>query len=397
MASHHIQKDLTKACAEEVMTVIMDEIHGRKFSVLIDESRDVSKKDKMAMILRFVSDEGKVLESHKLSISMLRGQGYDEAYNMRGEFNVVVTVSTSTPAIADFFNYVPLIVNNVGASCMRKDALLAKHHDILLEKVENVNLEASLDVLEETNNFLDKEINARGISYPLVYRLIELTLIEDKRTGMHRSYPLVYRLIELTLILPVATASIERVYSAMSIIKTDLRNKMGDEWLNDLMICYTEKEIFRSISNEKIMKRFEEMKERRMLIPEKIVSGVLTYSAPLNIFPTSATASKGRGPASSRRTRPRPSRGGPTPASATDGDCVVMYNPREFQLAGIKAKTNSLGFSMAVDAHKTFFIPISALLLDHIGRGSCCCWPAAAAAQAGSAVAEAAASPPLRR
>jgi len=95
---------------------------------------------------------------------------------------------------------------------------------------------------------------------------------------MHRSYPLVYRLIELTLILPVATASVERVFSAMSIIKTDLRNKMGDEWLNDLMICYTEKEIFRSISNEKIMKRFEEMKERRMLIPQKIVVCFITIS-----------------------------------------------------------------------------------------------------------------------
>ena len=103
-----------------------------------------------------------MLSSHNLSISMLRGQGYDGAYNMRGEFNgvhklirdenpyafyvhcfaqqlqlVVVTVSTSSADIADFVNYVPLIVNSVGASCMRKDALLAKHHDVLLQKIEN--------------------------------------------------------------------------------------------------------------------------------------------------------------------------------------------------------------------------------------------------------------------
>jgi hypothetical protein len=50
---------------------------------------------------------------------------------------VIVTVATSTPAIADFFNYVSLIVNTVGASCMRKDALLAKHHDVLLERLES--------------------------------------------------------------------------------------------------------------------------------------------------------------------------------------------------------------------------------------------------------------------
>jgi len=30
-----------------------------------------------------------MLSSHKLSISMLRGQGYDGASNMRGEFNGV--------------------------------------------------------------------------------------------------------------------------------------------------------------------------------------------------------------------------------------------------------------------------------------------------------------------
>ncbi|CAD6220837.1 unnamed protein product [Miscanthus lutarioriparius] len=160
---------------------------GRKFSVLIDESRDVSIKEQMAVILRFVNDEGKVVErflrlqhvqscttialketlvsmlsSHNLSISMLRGQGYDGASNMRGEFNgvqklirdenpyafyvhcfahqlqlVVVTVLTSSADIADFFNYISLIINNVGASCMRKDALLTKHHDVLLEKIEN--------------------------------------------------------------------------------------------------------------------------------------------------------------------------------------------------------------------------------------------------------------------
>jgi hypothetical protein len=54
MLSPSIQKDLAKACAEEVTAVIMDEIRGRKFSVLIDESRDVSIKEQMAVIIRLV-------------------------------------------------------------------------------------------------------------------------------------------------------------------------------------------------------------------------------------------------------------------------------------------------------------------------------------------------------
>ena len=88
------------------------------------------------------------------------------------------------------------------------------------------------------------------------------------------------------MILPVTTASVERIFSAMSIIKIDLCNKMGDEWLNDLMICYTEKEIFRNISNEKIIKRFEEMKERRMLVPKKnmVVCFILPLFDNLNSF-----------------------------------------------------------------------------------------------------------------
>jgi hypothetical protein len=86
------------------------------------------------------------------------------------------------------------------------------------------------------------------------------------KTKMNTSYGLVYRLIELTLILPVATASVERIFSAMSFVKTNLRNKMGDEWLNDLMICYIEKEIFRSIKNDKIIKQFEDMKTWGMLV-----------------------------------------------------------------------------------------------------------------------------------
>jgi len=54
MISPDIQKDLAKACAEEVTAVSMEEIQGRKFSVLIDESRDVSIKEQMAVILRLV-------------------------------------------------------------------------------------------------------------------------------------------------------------------------------------------------------------------------------------------------------------------------------------------------------------------------------------------------------
>ena len=43
-----------------------------------------------------------------------------------------------------------------------------------------------------------------------------------KETMKDRVFPMVYRLVELTLLLPVATTSVERIFSAMKAVKTDL-------------------------------------------------------------------------------------------------------------------------------------------------------------------------------
>jgi hypothetical protein len=51
------------------------------------------------------------------------------------------------------------------------------------------------------------------------------------------------RLIRLVLTLPVSTATTERAFSAMKLVKTRLRNKMEDGFLRDCLIIYIEKEI----------------------------------------------------------------------------------------------------------------------------------------------------------
>ena len=76
------------------------------------------------------------------------------------------------------------------------------------------------------------------------------------------SYPLVYSLVTLALILLVATATVERVFSAMNIIKNQLRNQIGDQWINDCLVTYIEKDIFKTIKCEEIMQWFQNMKNR---------------------------------------------------------------------------------------------------------------------------------------
>ncbi|CAN6722683.1 unnamed protein product [Malus baccata var. baccata] len=103
-----IQKEIVNSCALETLDAIMDGLKYRFFSILVDEARDVSVKEQMAMVLRYVDDNGHVIERfvgiqhvtdttssslkdaidtlfsrNGLSISKLRGQGYDGASNMR--------------------------------------------------------------------------------------------------------------------------------------------------------------------------------------------------------------------------------------------------------------------------------------------------------------------------
>ncbi|KAB2077337.1 hypothetical protein ES319_A06G094000v1 [Gossypium barbadense] len=110
--SSTIQKEILHIYASRVRNVIREEIGDRKFSIIMDEERDESKKEQMAIILRFFDKQRQVKErffdivhvkdtasltlknvifnvllQHSFDIQNIRGQGYDGASNMRGEFN----------------------------------------------------------------------------------------------------------------------------------------------------------------------------------------------------------------------------------------------------------------------------------------------------------------------
>ncbi|KAF8393116.1 hypothetical protein HHK36_021357 [Tetracentron sinense] len=529
-----IQKDIVSAVATETTNTIINGVGDALFAILIDESRDISIKEQMAVVLRYVNKQGSVTErflgivhvhettaislkaaidelfsKHGLSISRLRGQGYDGASNMQGEFNglktlimkenkyafyvhcfahqlqlALVAVARKHSQICSLFSTVSNMVNVVGSSCKRHDILQEKQVDKIIEALKSgellsgqgLNQETSLkragdtrwgshygtllslivmfssviSVLEivvtdgfsmekrgdalnllklaqtfdfvfdlhlmktilgitnelskalqrkeqdivnamslvqvskqrlqmmrdngwdslliEVSSFCAKEnipvlnmddkfvapgrsrrhveeitnlhhyraelfyttidmqiqeLNNRFTEvttelllcvaclnpsnsfcafdkqklirlaefYPVEFSTIQLmaldnqleTYIIDIRSNSEFSeleginnlaekmiktkkdivYPLVYLLVTLALILPVATATVERAFSAMKILKNRLRNRMGDELMNDCLVAYIEKDIFDSIDNEAIIQRFQNMKTRR--------------------------------------------------------------------------------------------------------------------------------------
>ena len=110
--------------------MIIRELGDALFSVLIDEARDVSTKEQMAVAIRYVDIKGYVIEhilgikhitkintlslkkvlkdlfcKHGLSISRLREQGYDGASNMQGELNGLKTLILKESPCAYYIHY----------------------------------------------------------------------------------------------------------------------------------------------------------------------------------------------------------------------------------------------------------------------------------------------------
>ncbi|CAD6260946.1 unnamed protein product [Miscanthus lutarioriparius] len=476
-----IQKDLVRACAEETSELIKSEIGDRWFVVLVDEARDASIKEQMAVVVRFVNDKGSVIERFLglQHVSDTTSSSLKEALvSMLARYGVIYSQ----------------VVNIISASCKRKDQLLQKHHDTLVQQLDSgeispgrgKNKETSLarpgdtrwgthhktlvrlmlmwepvlevlenisddgtdgektiasgliekmesfqfmfilhlmirvlgttqdlsqclqkknqnivhaigligsvmrninamrengwdDLLEKTKAFAAKHnidipnmedmipmrgrSKCRGAKYVTYYhhihhgifnvvldqiicelnnrfperstqllrcvacldptnefanfkieKLVELAKIyyadfsdyecEKLRTELenfmdevkhdeefcscidlgglaekmvktdrHTYFPLVYRLIELALILPVATKNrLKEPSLAMNIIKTDGRNKMNDDWMNNSMICYIEWDLFASIEDDKILKRFQGLRNRKINLPPKVPS-----------------------------------------------------------------------------------------------------------------------------
>ena len=96
-----------------------------------------------------------------------------------------------------------------------------------------------------------------------VRSLAELS-IKIVQTNKHLRHEVVYKLLKLVLVLPVATASVERVFSIMNYVKNKLRNKIGDQYLNDCLVTFIEREFFLQVKDKDIINRFQTMKKRKI-------------------------------------------------------------------------------------------------------------------------------------
>ena len=114
---------------------------------------------------------------------------------------------------------------------------------------------------------LDRELNIYIDNMRADERFADLNTISELArlmvgTKKHLAFPLVYRLLKLVLVLPIATASVERCFSAMKIVKTILTKSIGDGFMNDCIICFMEPEFLSAIPIEDVIVRFHKMEDR---------------------------------------------------------------------------------------------------------------------------------------
>ncbi|XP_028069251.1 zinc finger MYM-type protein 1-like [Camellia sinensis] len=264
LTSPDIRKNIVNVAAFETINVIIRDLSDTFFSVLIDEARNISIKEQMADVIQYVDKKGQVIECFLgierflgiehvanmnalslkqavenlfsrlgLSISKLRGQGYDRASNMQA-------VAKNHNQIALLFTVVSNIVNVVGASCKRRDIVREKQAAKVAEALNTREL-SMIDVLEmisddgsnseqrvEANILLDSiQLFEFVFNLHLMKTILAITseALQKKDQDIVNAMNLVQiSKVQLQKMREIATATVERVFSAMNIVKNRLRN-----------------------------------------------------------------------------------------------------------------------------------------------------------------------------
>ncbi|XP_074289424.1 uncharacterized protein LOC141614575 [Silene latifolia] len=199
LTSSTIQKEILSVFANETTKRVIEELDGGFFGILADESADISDKEQMALCLRFVDKTGqlkerflgivhvgnttsltlkaaieKLLSANSLTLSSVRGQGYDGASNMKGSIKglktlimeespsayyvhcfahqlqlTLVAVAKKNVDCSVLFDSLANLLNVITSSCKRKDILREKQAENILKALQKGELVSGTGLNQE--------------------------------------------------------------------------------------------------------------------------------------------------------------------------------------------------------------------------------------------------------
>ncbi|CAF2100084.1 unnamed protein product [Rotaria magnacalcarata] len=295
-----IQNEILKILADQIRRKISNEIKNRPFVLMADESKDISSKEQLSVVLRYVDAENQIHEhfmgftkldqfdakalyeklyellmKHDISIQDCIGQCYDGStilisinlhdFEEKLRYLQDSVIFTTTIGQKDWGNQKSFHSNE---NKFRDELFYSLIDSILIElnnrfSDDNILLFSSVSAVHPSNQqFLEIEFLKPLASHLLVdFKLLENELnivkhfirekiasmktIQDLLTELkpvNEAFPATISLLRGALCLPVSSTTCERSFSRMKLIKTYCRNSMGDECLSDLTLLAVERD-----------------------------------------------------------------------------------------------------------------------------------------------------------
>ncbi|KAK2633924.1 hypothetical protein Ddye_028716 [Dipteronia dyeriana] len=225
--SPDIQKEILQLFATRVKSEIHKEIGDVKFCIIVDKAHDESKKEQMAIVLRFVDQDG------------IRGERF---------FGVV---HVSDTAVLTFKKSIYFVLSN---------------HNLDTQNIRGQDYDGASNIRDIFYAAIDsqlQELNNR-FNEQTIELIILSTTLEPREGYEYFRIDDICKLIVLVLTLMVSTATTERSFSAMLIVKTRIRNKMKDDFFTNFLIMYIEREIAEKLSIDSTINAFGDLKKRRV-------------------------------------------------------------------------------------------------------------------------------------
>ena len=150
--SGDIQNQLIQAMGDDLLSTIIEQVRDAKFfSLLVDETSDISRQEQVSFVLRYIDKEcdiqerfigvvtvtrtdsatlvrtiEEVLSGHNLSIKDIRGQGYDGASNMSGQYSGVQSRIAAENSTAVYVHCHAHVLNLVLVDTCSRNAIYSK-------------------------------------------------------------------------------------------------------------------------------------------------------------------------------------------------------------------------------------------------------------------------------
>uniref|UniRef100_H3A0I3 DUF4371 domain-containing protein n=1 Tax=Latimeria chalumnae TaxID=7897 RepID=H3A0I3_LATCH len=258
--SHQYQNDLIHSAAEVLRESIVEEVRQAKyFSVLVDETKDVSKKEQLCLLLHY----------HRKGIIQERALGCFHIENLNAQsvsnliiqevqhlkFDVNYTVAQCYDAASvlsghltgvqtQIWEQIPhTIYQDLGQRILELGRLCETHWSCRYNSLQT--LHARYGTVLETLEAISQLEAAKMHTAPQ-----KLTSIFEFRNIMNElpsAYKSSLSIVDIVLSLPVPAASNERYFSVLKRVKDCLRSTMADGRLSDILLLASECEAVKDL------------------------------------------------------------------------------------------------------------------------------------------------------